>query len=362
MRDGDLLILKWQEVAALLEGREAEIIEAVRAAYVAHAGGDSQLPHSLFLRFPDNAKNRIIALPAYLNHRGGIAGIKWVSSFPDNLSLGLDRASAVLVLNSTQTGRPEALIEGSLISAKRTAASAALAASYLHAGKRVDNVGIVGAGLINHEIVRFLLIAFPGLKNFTVYDLDPERSRQFKLKCEGAFDGIAVEPSPDIGGVLRSASLISFATTVARPHLHDLGECAPGSTILHVSLRDLSPEVILSCDNVVDDVDHVCRAETSVHLAEQVVGHRDFIRCALAEILMGNEPPRRDEERVAVFSPFGLGVLDIVLGKLVIDLAGEQGKGMVVSSFLPAPAPWGRVRNARPAVENHASDPRKRPR
>ena len=339
MRDGDLLILRWQEVAELVEGREAEIIEAVRAAYVAHAGGDSELPHSLFLRFPDNLKNRIIALPAYLNHHGGIAGIKWVSSFPDNLSLGLDRASAVLVLNSTQTGRPEALIEGSLISAKRTAASAALAARHLHAGKRLDRVGIIGAGLINHEIVRFLLTTFPGLRNFTAYDLDPERSRQFKLKCEGAFDGVAVEVSPDLDGVLRAAQLISFATTVAQPHLHDLSACAPGSTILHVSLRDLSPEVILSCDNVVDDVDHVCRAETSVHLAEKLSGHRDFIRCTLAEILMGDAPPRKDPDGITVFSPFGLGVLDIVLGKLVIDLAGERGEGMVVSSFLPSRSP-----------------------
>jgi ornithine cyclodeaminase len=348
MRDGDLLILRWEEVAALLEGREAEIIEAVRAAYEAHARGDSQLPHSLFLRFPDNLKNRIIALPAYLNHHGGVAGVKWVSSFPDNLSLGLDRASAVLVLNSMQTGRPEALIEGSIISAKRTAASAALAARHLHAGGRPDCVGIIGAGLINHEIVRFLLTTFPGLKNFMVYDLDPERSRQFKLKCEDAFDGVAVETAPDIGSVLRAAPLISFATTAARPHLDDLSECAPGSTILHVSLRDLSPEVILSCDNVVDDVDHVCRAETSVHLAEQLVGHRDFIRCALAEILTGDAPPRRDEESVAVFSPFGLGVLDIALGKLVIDLAGAGGKGTVVRSFMPAPqiktAPPTRVR------------------
>lgn len=338
MRDGDLLILKWQEVAALLEGREAEIIEAVRAAYVAHAEGGSQLPHSLFLRFPDNLKNRIIALPAYINQQGGIAGIKWVSSFPDNLSLGLDRASAVLVLNSTRTGRPEAFIEASLISAKRTAASAALAARYMHAGGPAEAAGFVGAGLINHEVARFLLATFPGLRNFVVYDLDAERAAQFKLKCEADFAGVSVETAPDLGAVLRSAPLVSFATTAVEPHVSDLSGCAPGSTILHVSLRDLTPEAILACDNVVDDISHVCRAETSVHLAEQLVGHRDFIRCALADVLRGDAPPRRDPGGVAVFSPFGLGILDIVLGKLVLDLAGEQGDGLVVSSFLPSPA------------------------
>jgi 2,3-diaminopropionate biosynthesis protein SbnB len=339
MRDSDLLILKWQEVAALLAGRELEIIAAVRAAYDIHAGGGSELPHSLFLRFPDNLKNRIIALPAYLNHHGGIAGIKWVSSFPDNLSLGLDRASAVLILNSTLTGRTEALVEASLISAKRTAASAALAAQYLHADKPVDCVGLIGAGFINHEIARFLLVTFPGLKNFVVHDLDAARMQQFKLKCESEFDGVTVQPAPDISAVMRSASLISFATTAIEPHLHDLKECAPGSTILHISLRDLAPEVILSCDNIVDDVDHVCRAQTSIHLAEQLAGNRDFIRCELAAILRGEQPARSDPQSVAVFSPFGLGILDLVLGKLVVDLAGEQGKGAVITSFLPAAAP-----------------------
>jgi 2,3-diaminopropionate biosynthesis protein SbnB len=337
MRDGDLLILKANEVAALLEGRENEIMEAVRVAYEIHGKGGSTLPHSLFLHFPDNARNRIIALPAYLNHDGGITGIKWVSSFPENLSRGLDRASAVLVLNSTQTGRPEAFIEGSLISAKRTAASAALAAQYLHSDKEVERAGMIGTGLINHEIMRFLLAALPTLKNFVVYDLDPDRVEQFKVMCESEFEGITVNGAADISTVLRSASLVSFATTAGEPHVADLNDCEQGSTILHVSLRDLSPEVILACDNVVDDVDHVCRARTSIHLAEQYVGNRDFVRCTLAQIFSGEAPPRRDEKSIAVFSPFGLGVLDIMLGKLVVDLAADQGVGQVVSSFLPEP-------------------------
>ena len=335
MHNGDLLILSANEIAALLHDREKEIMDAVRVAYDIHSQGGSTLPHSLFLHFPDNARNRIIALPAYLNHDGGIAGMKWVSSFPGNLDLGVDRASAVLVLNSTQTGRPEALIEGSQISAKRTAASAALAAQYMHADKEVECAGFVGTGLINHEIVRFLLASFPSLKKLVVYDVDPSRAEQFGHRCESEFDGITVKTAADIATLFRAASLISFATTAIEPHVYDLNDCAPGSTILHVSLRDLVPELILSCDNVVDDVDHVCRAKTSIHLAEQYVGHRDFVRCTLAEIFRGEAAPRKDEESIAVFSPFGLGVLDIMVGKLVVDLATEQGMGQVVTSFLP---------------------------
>ncbi len=335
MHDGDIAILRGSEVRALLAGRELELIQAVRIAYETHGDGDSSLPHSTFLPFPGQPRDRIIALPAYLGGPCRIAGVKWVSSFPDNLQLGVDRASAVVILNSPQTGRPEAVLEGSVISAKRTAASAALAAQCLLSNSKVGCVGMIGCGLINFEIARFLLPVFPEAETFVLFDKDEARAKQFANKK--LFDGVGVEIAKDVKAVLRNCPLISIATTALTPHIGGLRECPQGSAILHISLRDLTPEVILSCDNVVDDIDHVCRAQTSVHLAEQRVGHRKFIRCTLADILRGRAPARNGSETFSVFSPFGLGVLDLAVGKLVRDLALQQGLETVVDSFLPGP-------------------------
>jgi ornithine cyclodeaminase len=167
-----------------------------------------------------------------------------------------------------------------------------------------------------------------------LFDLDPERAARFAGRVREIAEGVEVEAAPSLNAVLAGCSLVSFATTAIRPHVDDLSMCPPGATILHISLRDLAPELVLACDNVVDDPDHVCRAQTSLHLAEQQTGSRHFIRCTLADVCEGAASPRV-EGKISVFSPFGLGVLDLAVGKLVLDSAVAGLRGTVIESFLP---------------------------
>jgi ornithine cyclodeaminase/alanine dehydrogenase-like protein (mu-crystallin family) len=109
--------------------------------------------------------------------------------------------------------------------------------------------------------------------------------------------------------------------------------CPKGATLLHISLRDLTPEAILMGENIVDDMDHAMRAQTSTHLAEQSEGNRDFLHGTLAQILTGEIPPRDDPDTISIFSPFGLGVLDLTLGSYAYELAVEQGIGTKITSF-----------------------------
>jgi len=332
---GDLLILTGDEVASLLKGQEQRVIEVVAQAYKLHTQGQSSLPHSIFLRFPDNQTDRIIGLPAYLGGDFHLAGMKWIASFPANVTRGMDRASALIALNSATTGRPTAVMEASIISASRTAASAALAGRRLMAERKVERVGFIGCGLINFEFYRFLRAGVAPIRSLVLFDLAPERAREFAAHCEKIFGELEIEIAADLPTVLRKAPLVSFATTAGVPYVDDISACAPGSAILHLSLRDLSPEVILRTDNVVDDLDHIARANTSIHLTELRVGHRDFVRCCLGDILLDRAPARKDEESIAVFSPFGLGVLDLAVAQFVEERASAENGGTFIESFLP---------------------------
>ncbi len=328
--DDGLLVLSGPDVQDLLQGRHREVIGAVRRAYIAHGAGLSCLPHSVFVRFPDRVKERIIALPGYLGGEQEVAGIKWISSFPGNHDLGISRASAIMVLNSLKTGRPELVLEGSLISAARTAASAALAADVIHAPGAIDALGVVGCGLINREIVRYVASLGRPIGQILVYDIDATRAQHWS-KSLGT--EVPVQVCSSLAEVMAQSAVVSFATTAVEPTVKDVSMCRKGATILHISLRDLVADVVLHTDNTVDDVDHALRAQTSLHLAEQKVGHRDFVRATLAQILTGEKPPRQSADGIAIFSPFGLGVLDLALAQLVLQGAVQRRQGTRVERF-----------------------------
>ncbi|MEU2610297.1 2,3-diaminopropionate biosynthesis protein SbnB [Micromonospora sp. NPDC007271] len=319
------------EVAAAIEADRAACLDAVRRCYLTHDEAATALPHSSFLRFPQLPRDRIIALPAYLGGDFEVAGIKWIASFPGNTAHGIPRASAVLLLNDLATGYPYACLESSLISATRTAASAVLGAEELVGGRRVGSVGFIGTGLIAEHVRRFLRDLDWEIGEYRLFDLDPAAADRFAATVQA--DGVgAVKVVPEAADAC-AADLVVLATVAGEPHLHDPALFAHRPVVLHLSLRDLSPEIVLAAQNVTDDVDHAVRERTSLHLAEQRVGHRDFVAGTLADVLRGRI--RRDPDRAAIFAPFGLGVLDLAVGAWAFDRVRADGGGRPIADFFP---------------------------
>ena len=325
-------VIPGAQVQLALQGREKKIVELIEATYRLHGAGDSVNPPSYFLRFPDRPTSRIIALPASIGGANRVDGLKWISSFPQNIASGMPRASAVLILNDHDTGYPFACLESSIISATRTAASAALAADKLSRGRRrPTRVGFVGTGLIARYIHTFLTGTGWSFDEIGVHDLSADSATGFRtcLEQSGSPGRITVHDSAE--QLIRHSDLVVFATVAAKPHITEPDWFDHHPLVLHVSLRDLAPEIILGSTNIVDDVEHCLKADTSVHLAEQATGNRHFVHGTLDDVIAGRV--RIPADRTLVFSPFGLGVLDLAVGKFVHDEVAAAGELHVVDDF-----------------------------
>ncbi|MGI5132326.1 2,3-diaminopropionate biosynthesis protein SbnB [Pseudonocardia sp. CA-107938] len=328
-------VISGAQVQGALAGREREIVDLVEATYHWHGAGDSVNPPSYFLRFPDRPTARIIALPASLGGKVRVDGLKWISSFPDNVAAGIPRASAVLILNDHDTGYPFACLESSIISATRTAASAALGAQTLSSGRpRPRRVGFIGTGLIARYIHTFLAGTGWTFDEIGVHDTHAESAAGFAAYLDQSGSGKAtVHDSAE--SLIRASDLVVFATIAPKPHVEDPTWFEHHPLVLHISLRDLAPEILLDAVNIVDDIEHCLKADTSPHLLEQLTGNRDFLGGdrggTLDDVMTGQVQIPAD--RTVVFSPFGLGVLDLAVGKYVYDRVRAAGDLHVVEDF-----------------------------
>ncbi len=192
-------------------------------------------------------------------------GVKWISSFPDNVQAGIPRASAVLILNDHDTGSPFACLESSIISATRTAASAALAADHLTRNRlRPTRIGFFGTD--SDRPLHPHLPDSPGMVARGDRRPGPvgDSTAGFRDHVQQSDATGQVHRITTAEAVIRSSDLVVFATVAGRPHRQPglVRPQPPGPA--RVSCATLAPKVaILASANIVDDVDHCLKAGTS---------------------------------------------------------------------------------------------------
>jgi len=318
-------------IELILSENRTEIIDLVAKTYQSFYDGFALNPDTYSLKFPQKANSRINALPAYVGQEINLAGMKWVASFPDNVTRNKQRASAIIIINSFETGYPLALLDGTQISSARTAASAALAARLLNPTKSSDCFAIYGAGIINRDLVKFLLDDGWALPRVQIRDPDSESKAVFENFCTEL--GCETEQF-----ILNSApnecDLVSFATTALDPWYEY--EIRSHQTILHISLRDIVPNRLGgNVRNIVDDVSHAVKANTSLHLLQQQDG--SIPRIENFQSLLKKE---KVSPQATVVAAFGMGMLDVALASFVMDEAQKMGEVQTVSGILPKFNRW----------------------
>ena len=334
----ELHLVPGDAVRAILTAHAREIEALVAHTYIAHEQHQTVNPDSYFLRFPNQPANRIIALPASIDATEmSVSGIKWIASYPGNTTSGLARASAVVILNSTETGFPYAILEGAAISATRTAASAVLGAERCSGlNRRADSIAVVGCGIIARTIFDQFHTTGWDIGTFIAHDLDTHSAEALTTHA-ATTAGLKTKITATLDEALE-AQIVIFTTSAGQPYLDPKWRFRPGQTVLNISLRDIAPEQILAAQNVFDDVDHCLKAQTSPHLAEQLSGNRDFVSGTIAGVVEGRV--KLSSDKPVIYSPFGMGILDLALGDFVYRCARANQTAIAIDNFFGDVSRW----------------------
>ncbi len=255
--------------------------------------------------------------------------------FPDQRGSRTPPGPAVLILNDHDTGYPFACLESSIISATRTAASAALAADWLSRGRtRPARVGFFGTGLIARYVHTFLAGTGWSFDSVGVYDVSPDSADGFcgYLQEAGAAGQTAqVTVHDNAEDLIRSSDLVVFAPSPENP----MSPTLPGShTTLWSSTSHCATSLPRSCSTPPTSSTTSSTASRPTPprtWRSSSQASRDFLDGTLDDVMTGRVTPPAD--RPVIFSPFGLGVLDLAVGNYVYDEVALAGHLHLIDHF-----------------------------
>ena len=320
-----VLIAKQDEVVQLLPMDEC--IEVMVEALKMLSGGDAILPLRTMLVLPDG-QNLMGLMPSYL---GGLqaVGLKVITAFPTNYGSEYDTHQGAVILFDTQHGLLRAIVDGTAITAIRTAAVSGVATRLL-ARADAGDLGIIGAGTQARTHLEAMLNVRK-IRRVRVFSHPLEGAAGFARR-ESNRHGIEVEVKETAQAAVEGADLICTTTTAKKPVLLGVW-VAPGAHINAVgafqpTARELDTAAVVNARLYVD------RRESTINEAgeflipkqEGVIGD-DHIVGELGEVLMGKVPGRRSPAEITLFKSLGIAVEDLAAAHYVLKKAGEKNLG-----------------------------------
>jgi len=273
-----------------------------------------------------DGRDSALFMPAVLT-QPPVLGVKVVTIYPDNHATGIASHHGALLLFESRHGRPVALLEGSSLTAIRTAAVSALATDLLaRANSRI--LALIGTGVQ----ARSHLAALPRIRPFgevRVWSPDPT-SRQRFVDTDPP-GGVEVRATETAEEAVRGADVVCTLTSSATPVLSS-SWISPGTHINAVGASTATTRE-LDTRTVADSIFFIdCRntalaeaGDLLLPIAEGAVdeGH---IRAELGELVSGRAAGRGRDDEITVFKSLGLAVQDLAAAQIVLE--GAEGAGL----------------------------------
>lgn len=339
LEDGTLLYLQRQDVEAI--SGEFDCVEVLRQVFALHGSGNTVLPAEAALRWNNGGEQlRSLGMPAYVGGSFDAAGTKVINSNPSNFERGLARADGLTLIHDTATGRIKCVMDGGYLSALRTAAVTMLAAELL-GGPHLECVAIVGAGVLGEAHLALVPKYLRTATRVLLYDIRDERVAALHEKSASLVGpaNLQVSIASSAESAVRAADLVVPVTTTTTPYIK-YDWLKPGCLIVNVSLDDVEPEVVLTCDVLTVDDWNLVRQDDKRLMgrmirAGQVTGPRENgerpsarpIDAELGDLVVGTKRGRRGPDDIILVNPFGLAIEDVALGARIFQIAMRDGRG-----------------------------------
>ncbi len=266
---------------------------------------------------PNGDNSAVLIMPAWKAHEN--MGVKLVSIWPGNSAKGKSAVSAVYVLISCEDGNPIAVLDGTELTLRRTAAAAALAGRIL-ARKNSQTLAILGTGSLSAP----LAVAHASVMNFKtilVWGRDVKKAQTVVDTL--ASQGITAQASSDLQATLAQADVVCAASTATAPfirndwvkpgtHLGLIGAFTP-------TMAEAEPTLMPRAQVFADSRDAILQkgGEVLQAIQQSLIAAGD-IQAELAEIAAQPQKAwRSSDAAITVFKSVGFAALDLIAAELV---------------------------------------------
>ncbi len=272
---------------------------------------------------PPGDGSAFLIMPAW--QTGGLIGVKMISVWAANAAAGKPTVAALYNVFSGTDGMPMAVIDGTELTLRRTAAAAALGARLLARKGRL-RLAVLGTGALAPEMAEAHASVLD-IERITLWGRRPEAAQRVAETL--ASRGIAAAVEPDLERAVREADVIVAATTATVPFIEPAW-VRPGShvglfgaftTAMSEAAPALFPRVSLFADTragVLEKGGEVTQAIAAGLITPQA------IRAEFAEMVASEKPWRTSETEITVLKSVGFAALDLLAARYMLASASTQ--------------------------------------
>jgi alanine dehydrogenase len=313
-----VILLSEPEVRELLD--LDQLVDALADAHRDLSAGEASMPPRIAAMVQER-QGLLGVMPAYLPSAG--LACKLVTLFPQNTDRHTHQA--VIVVFDPENGTPLALMDGTYITATRTAAGSALATRLL-AREDAEVLALLGTGVQAHSHSR----ALPRVREFTEIRV----AGRDRVKAEA----LAQEVGPHARAVssyeeaIRNADVVA-ATTHSTDAIVRREWLSPGVHVNSVGLNPAGREVD---EQTVADALLVVESRESA-LAPPPAGAPELVgvspadvHAELGELVAGTKPGRSSQDEITLYKSVGVAVQDVAAAALVLAAAQGRSVGLAI--------------------------------